>query len=109
MPHPARGFTLIELMIVVAIIALLASIALPAYTRYRARAADSACLTEMTHYARFALTALHENDTPTAPPQQACQRADPATAIGVAIEATPQSPGTRTSRCDMQTATCRLL
>ncbi|MEW9573048.1 type IV pilin protein [Rhodanobacter sp. Si-c] len=38
----ARGFTLIELMVVVAIVAILAAIAIPAYGRYafRARRAD---------------------------------------------------------------------
>jgi prepilin-type N-terminal cleavage/methylation domain-containing protein len=42
-----RGFTLIELMIVVAIIAILASIALPAYEAYtvRARVAEALSLT----------------------------------------------------------------
>ena len=41
-----QGFTLIELMIVVAIIAILAAIALPAYAEYRKKAAESACAGE---------------------------------------------------------------
>ncbi|WP_343160911.1 type IV pilin protein [Dyella sp. S184] len=47
------GFTLIEMMIVVAIIAILAAIAYPAYTHYiikTRRAAATACVSEYANY-----------------------------------------------------------
>jgi type IV pilus assembly protein PilE len=49
----AAGFTLIELMIVVAIIAIIAAIAYPTYTRYITRtnrSAAEACLSEYANY-----------------------------------------------------------
>ena len=44
MHHAAKGFTLIEVMIVIAIIAILAAIALPAYQDYMVRARVSEAL-----------------------------------------------------------------
>jgi len=105
----ARGFTLIELMLVVAIIAIMASIALPAYNAYRARAAEGACQAEMKSYANFSLALLQNNATPEPAPRSACRTADDATAIGVAITGTPQLPGARVTRCDLDNGNCTLL
>jgi type IV pilus assembly protein PilA len=48
MKNNQQGFTLIELMIVVAIIAILAAIALPAYQNYVAKSQATAALADIT-------------------------------------------------------------
>jgi len=42
-----KGFTLIELMIVIAIIGILAAIAIPQFTAYRSRAYNTAALSDL--------------------------------------------------------------
>lgn len=112
--HPLRGFTLIELMIVVAIVAILAAVSLPAYNRYRVLSAENACLAEMKSYTGFSIATLHSDGVPDPAPRAACASADNAPdgldGISPAAElaAAPNPPGVRHTRCSMETGACSL-
>jgi type IV pilus assembly protein PilA len=108
-----KGFTLIELMIVVAIIGILSAIAIPSYQNHTKKSANNACMIETKSYANAVLNSLNNGQSAPAPSFGACKNtstdASSWTITTLAdITGQPKSPGDKNTTCIAGSASCTL-
>jgi len=113
-----KGFTLIELIIVVLIVSILVSIAIQSYKYYLQEIYEKACLQELKGYANLVYTNLNDQDkarNDVKPLLSACSFITDAsnwkldttnkTLIGI-----PKDGGSKKSQCDLNiSASCVLV
>ena len=116
-PQSQTGFTLIELIIVIAIIGLLAAIFIPTYRSYVSNSQDNACLSEAKAYSNHVFILINDpnnNLPPTASAIGACLSITDATGWTVTtqqkIVAIVKSPSNARIECDIPKGSpCRII
>ncbi len=112
-----KGFTMVEMMIVVVIIGMLATIVIPSYNQYLSKAQSNACLSEVEGYSNQVFSLLNDQEdktTPVASIITACQSITDATGWTLATQqkiiATAKHPSNARIECDIPNGSpCRVL
>lgn len=111
------GFTLVELMMVIAVIGIITAISVPVYKNYTIRVSIQSCLSEVKGYSNDVFYTLNDQDDTTvtiAPTINACESITDATGWNIMtqqiIVALPKySPNTHI-KCDpLKGASCHVL